>query len=313
MSHTRTPVDWLDSNGVHSEPTHAANPWPCIIQAPGDPMRSWGVFDEMSSTTDEDDILAFGHQACDFDCENAPSTRGHQACDFDFENAPSTRYPLDDFSLAVDMGEDLFVASASFCPAAGVCTRETRVYPEEDHSSSTRAKAVAVRELWMDHRIPAPSDDDTCASIAETLSCFAPQPLSGSPGSLALQVKPRIRRRKMGLGDKHSLGGRPQTVISGSELTPVVFTPETLQHCFGMPLHEAARTLGICATAVKKCCRRMGIKQWPFQSIKPIRTRLARLRSAPMTSEIQLEIEHLQAEEAALLQGQGLSCLDPSA
>jgi len=57
----------------------------------------------------------------------------------------------------------------------------------------------------------------------------------------------------------------------------------------------------------------MGIKQWPFQRIKPIRTRLNRLRMAPQrTLEIEHEIRELEAEEAAQLQGQGLSCFNPT-
>ena len=37
-----------------------------------------------------------------------------------------------------------------------------------------------------------------------------------------------------------------------------------LQH-FHMPLHDAATKLGLCATAIKKACRRFGILRWPFR------------------------------------------------
>jgi len=45
-----------------------------------------------------------------------------------------------------------------------------------------------------------------------------------------------------------------------------------------MPLNTAAQTLGICATALKKVCRKMDIHEWPFQKLKPIQRRLAKLR-----------------------------------
>jgi hypothetical protein len=116
-------------------------------------------------------------------------------------------------------------------------------------------------------------------------------------------VKPRIRRRKMGDGDKHSLGGRSEVILSEGELIPIALTPEILRSCFGIPLHEAAQTLGICATAVKKCCRKMGIMEWPYQRIKPIRTRLTHLRLSPKSPKMDQEIEQLLRKEAALLQG----------
>ena len=125
-----------------------------------------------------------------------------------------------------------------------------------------------------------------------------------------MAVKPRLRRRKFGAGSKHSLGGRPIHLEDEGHLTPIALTPEVLRTCFGMPLHEAARTLGICATAVKKCCRKMGIKQWPFQRVKPIQTRLAKIQSCVMTPELKLEMEDLLAQQQALLQGRDLECLN---
>lgn len=227
----------------------------------------WETFEnEMNSTTDDDDMAAFGHQASD----QASDQTSDQASDFDFASQQSTRGPFDGPSLAITTcthnEEDIFAFQ-----------NETSIYPTEDD----------------------------CPIIAQTLTV--------SPTLSALHVKPRIRRRKVGMGNKHSLGGRPLTVLLEGELTPIAFTPSMLRTCFGMPLHEAARKLGICATAVKKCCRKMGIKQWPYSKVKPIRTRLTRLASAPMTREIQFEIQHLRAEESKLLSGQGLSCLDPGA
>lgn len=128
--------------------------------------------------------------------------------------------------------------------------------------------------------------------------------------SLVLQVKPRVRRRKFGKGDKHSLGGRPMHFVDEGFLTPIAVTPEALRANFDKPLHEAARRLGICATAVKKICRKMGIKEWPFQRIKPIRKRLAKLQSSTVTPDIMREMHNLQQQELALLEGHDLSCFN---
>ena len=96
--------------------------------------------------------------------------------------------------------------------------------------------------------------------------------------------------------------------IDEGYLTPVAVTPELLRDCFGKPLHEAARSLGICATAVKKICRKMGIKEWPFQRIKPIQKRLARLQASAMTPQVMREVQELQAQQKALLEGRDLQC-----
>ena len=240
------------------------------------------------------------------------------AFDFDFTTSSSTFGTFDELSLAHSMGvhdkQDLFVAPALLSHvASSVCRgNDTRIHCKEDHHSLIFDKAVPAPKCapWKNETQASRWSPGLSVSITQPLSCVE-QPLFGSPRPLALHVKPRIRRRKVGLGNKNSLGGRPLNVISEGGLIAITLTPETLRGCFGMPLHEAARTLGICTTAVKKCCRKMGIEQWPFQRIKPIRTRLARMRSVPMTYEIQLEIERLQAEEAALMQGRGLSCLDP--
>ena len=45
----------------------------------------------------------------------------------------------------------------------------------------------------------------------------------------------------------------------------VVVTPKVLEEHFDMPLQTAAIRLGVCATAIKKACRRFGIARWPFR------------------------------------------------
>ena len=124
-----------------------------------------------------------------------------------------------------------------------------------------------------------------------------------------MNVKPRVRRRKFGHGDKHSLGGRPTSFVDNEYLTPIALTLEALRTHFGKPLCEAARSIGICATALKKTCRKLGIKEWPFQRIKPIQKRLAKLQSSStLTPRVLREIHDLQAQKLALQEGRELEC-----
>eukprot|EP00286_Rhodomonas_abbreviata_P019894 CAMPEP_0181315662 /NCGR_PEP_ID=MMETSP1101-20121128/15494_1 /TAXON_ID=46948 /ORGANISM="Rhodomonas abbreviata, Strain Caron Lab Isolate" /LENGTH=181 /DNA_ID=CAMNT_0023422883 /DNA_START=57 /DNA_END=599 /DNA_ORIENTATION=- len=47
---------------------------------------------------------------------------------------------------------------------------------------------------------------------------------------------------------------------------PVVLSETLLQELFCLPLQEACAKLGICATALKKACRKLGIKKWPYRN-----------------------------------------------
>jgi hypothetical protein len=52
----------------------------------------------------------------------------------------------------------------------------------------------------------------------------------------------------------------------GRRREAVMVSIETLQPLFGFPLSEAAKAMGICDTALKSCCRRLGIPRWPSES-----------------------------------------------
>eukprot|EP00960_Hanusia_phi_P073027 767928-Hanusia_phi.AAC.2 len=47
---------------------------------------------------------------------------------------------------------------------------------------------------------------------------------------------------------------------------PVVLTRELLESLFNLPLSSASERLGICPTAIKKACRKLGIPKWPFKN-----------------------------------------------
>ena len=42
-------------------------------------------------------------------------------------------------------------------------------------------------------------------------------------------------------------------------------TLEILETVFHMPLHKACKALGVCATAMKRVCRKLGVKKWPYR------------------------------------------------
>mmetsp|Transcript_46614 Transcript_46614/g.72968 ORF Transcript_46614/g.72968 Transcript_46614/m.72968 type:complete len:296 (+) Transcript_46614:204-1091(+) len=49
--------------------------------------------------------------------------------------------------------------------------------------------------------------------------------------------------------------------------TPVVITLDILKSCFHLPMPTASAKLGICTTAIKKLCRKFGIKKWPYRTL----------------------------------------------
>ena len=61
-----------------------------------------------------------------------------------------------------------------------------------------------------------------------------------------------------GRGGKYGSGGSSRPLGAGRKLTF-----EDLQAQFGLGLKEAAANLGICATTLKRACRRNGITRWP--------------------------------------------------
>lgn len=56
---------------------------------------------------------------------------------------------------------------------------------------------------------------------------------------------------------------RPKTC---SETPPVHLSRDIICKHFDVPMQIACHRIGICATAVKKVCRRMGITEWPHRS-----------------------------------------------
>lgn len=59
----------------------------------------------------------------------------------------------------------------------------------------------------------------------------------------------------------------------------VVLDKKALAALYHLPLKEAAIVLGICPTAIKTACRRLGLSKWPYRRIRK-KCRLAKLARA---------------------------------
>lgn len=55
---------------------------------------------------------------------------------------------------------------------------------------------------------------------------------------------------------------------------------EDLKKCFNMPIATVARKFGICATLLKKICRRHGIQRWPHRQIRSLQKSVDMLRES---------------------------------
>lgn len=93
-----------------------------------------------------------------------------------------------------------------------------------------------------------------------------------------LEVRPRLKRRSVGAGGKQALGGRPH-MDADANAPPITLNAATLRAHFNMPLNDAAKRMGVCATSIKKVCRKIGIKHWPHRKLKAVEKRLALLKA----------------------------------
>eukprot|EP00960_Hanusia_phi_P063253 765422-Hanusia_phi.AAC.3 len=84
---------------------------------------------------------------------------------------------------------------------------------------------------------------------------------SSKNGARSLKIEVFPRRRN---------GRNPRV----GERSPVVVTEEKLKQCFDLPLHVASKKMGICITAIKKVCRKLGIHKWPYRYILPVLSRV---------------------------------------
>jgi hypothetical protein len=93
---------------------------------------------------------------------------------------------------------------------------------------------------------------------------------------------------------------------------PHPVTKESLSEFFTLPLHQVSSKLGMCTTAFKKLCRRLGIQRWPHRQLRGIEKRMASLRAelAYSSTADKAQFEHaLQSlQEEKLKLASGLTC-----
>lgn len=99
-------------------------------------------------------------------------------------------------------------------------------------------------------------DGSHVSSAPSTATAKRPAPAKRWDQQMGDDIVTLFPRRKA--GQNRPGGGRG----------PVVLTLELLEQFYGMPLHVAAKRLGICQTAIKKVCRRLGIKKWPYKEMR---------------------------------------------
>ncbi len=104
-------------------------------------------------------------------------------------------------------------------------------------------------------------------------------------GKSGIEVRPRLKRRNIGQGGKQALGGRPGE-SEDAQAPPVILSFPMLRLHFNLPLNDAAKKLGVCTTAIKNVCRKVGIKQWPHRRLKTVEKRLALLNAKHRYSKV---------------------------
>eukprot|EP00736_Rhodelphis_marinus_P004770 Rmarinus@m.12275 len=72
-------------------------------------------------------------------------------------------------------------------------------------------------------------------------------------------------------------------LVSGSVTSNV--TIQDLSAYFHLPINDAAKSMGVCTTSLKKICRRCGISRWPHRKIKSLNAAIEKLKSPDCPSE----------------------------
>jgi hypothetical protein len=92
-------------------------------------------------------------------------------------------------------------------------------------------------------------------------------------------------------------------------------TPHTLAELsryFHLPINDVAKELGVCATVLKKICRKNGITRWPHRKIKSLARMIETLESiTPASAEdaasLKAEIASLEEKKRYLMQNPNVS------
>ena len=157
---------------------------------------------------------------------------------------------------------------------------------------------------------------------AEAVNGAAALPSTSSP-----VFKPSGTRRRTSAGAKRSRSGggsdggswcglrqrKPGAIKQDEAIARRnAITLADLQARFHLPLAEAASSLGICATILKRVCRSFGVHRWPHRILKRINGTLATMEDSlsgggegdpQIKKQLQAEYERLKKERDLMLSG----------
>ncbi|KAF5175520.1 Rwp-rk domain protein [Thalictrum thalictroides] len=71
----------------------------------------------------------------------------------------------------------------------------------------------------------------------------------------------------------------PQSSLAAQRVRTGKLKISDLVHYFHLPIDVAAKRLAICPTAIKKICRKYGLKRWPHRKLKSIERKISELES----------------------------------
>jgi hypothetical protein len=102
--------------------------------------------------------------------------------------------------------------------------------------------------------------------------------------------------------------------MNDSNLTPMFSSSrrksasrDQIASYFHLPIAAASREIGICATLLKKICRKYGIPRWPFRKLKSIEKAMVNLidslRSSPQEEGVFTQLLRLQRQKENILFG----------
>lgn len=140
---------------------------------------------------------------------------------------------------------------------------------------------------------PSSSGATYRTKVGLTVQVGPPYPLPASapspfPSSSAFDLASLSAVSPMASSAFSSAADRPTASPTGRALTPSAsskrYAPvvqlEDLRRCFNMPIAAVARKFGICATLLKKICRRHGIQRWPHRQIRSLQKSIDMLRES---------------------------------
>lgn len=117
----------------------------------------------------------------------------------------------------------------------------------------------------VDLTVQMPREEDTSATTS------SPSPMFHVFGSTVSPVASAAYSSS--LAPSHSPSERTKRYGPVVEL-------DDLRKCFNMPIAAVARKFGICATLLKKICRRHGIQRWPHRQIRSLQKSIDMLRES---------------------------------